>query len=266
MERQLLADEVRALRARRGYSQDELAKLIGFSQSTIKNIETAYRMPTKEQAHLLDKALDTAGVLTRWESRIRAAPISPGFRPFAAAEAEARALKWFEYSVVPGLLQTEEYARMLVEAFPGLTESEVVARVAAKLDRQAVLELEDPPWFWAVIDEHVLHRNVGGPPVMAAQLAKLVEFARRPRVCIQVLSAACPHNAMGGGFVIAEVARQSTVAYVDTVLDGQTVYDRAMVEMVGVVWESIRTKALSDNESLGLIEEGAQQWQQRIAS
>ncbi|OLF10091.1 hypothetical protein BLA60_16665 [Actinophytocola xinjiangensis] len=266
VERQLIAEEVRALRDKHGLTQDELARRIGFSQSTVKNIESAYRVPTREQAELLDKALDTAGILRRLEARIRAAPISPGFRPFISAEADARTLKTFEHTIIPGLLQTEDYARTLVEAYPGLAEEEVSARVAAKLKRQLVLETEEPPWLWAVVDEQVLHREIGGPEVMAEQLAKLAEFAYRPRVTIQVLSAGRAHTALLGSFVIAELALQPTVAYLDTVLDGQTVQDAAMVEMVKVVFDTIRTEALSGRESKEMIEEGVRQWKQRIAS
>ena len=266
VERQLIAEEVRALREKHGLSQDDLAKRIGFSLSTVKNIESGYRAPTREQATLLDEVLDTAGTLRRLEARIRAAPIAPSFRPFVAAEADARTLKTFEHTIVPGLLQTEDYARTLVEAYPGLSDDEVSARVAAKLRRQSVLENAEPPWLWAVIDEQVLRRDVGGPVMMAAQLAKLAEFARRPRVTIQVLSAARVHTALLGAFVIAEVARQPTVAYLDNVLEGQTVQDPTMVEMATVVFETIRTDAFSGAESVELIEEGVRQWKQRTAS
>jgi transcriptional regulator with XRE-family HTH domain len=266
VERQLIVEEVRALRDKLGLSQDELARRIGFSHSTVKNIESGYRVPTREQAALLDEVLGTAGTLGRLEARIRAVPISPGFRPFVAAEADARTLKTFQHTLVPGLLQTEDYARTLVEAYPGLTADEVVARVLARLERQRVLETEEPPWLWAVVDEQVLRREIGGPAVMAAQLAKLAEFARRPRVTIQVLSAARPHIALLGGFVIAELARQPAVAYLDSVLEGQTVQDPAMVEMATVVFDTIRTDAFSGGESLELIEEGVRQWKQRMAS
>jgi transcriptional regulator with XRE-family HTH domain len=266
VERQLIAEEVRALREKRALTQDDLARRIGFSLSTVKNIESGYRVPTREQATLLDEVFDTAGTLRRLEARIRAAPISPGFRPFVTAEAEARTLKSFQHTLVPGLLQTEDYARTLVEAYPGLTEDEVTARVVAKLDRQSVLDTDEPPWLWAVIDEQVLRRDVGGPAVMAAQLAKLAEFARRPRVTVQVISAARAHAALVGAFVIAELARQPAVAYLESVLGGQTVQDPAMVEMAAVVFDTIRTDAFSGGESVDLIEEGVRQWKQRIAS
>lgn len=265
VERQLIAEEVRALREKRAMSQDDLAKRIGFSLSTVKNIESGYRAPTREQATLLDEVFDTAGTLRRLEARIRAAPIAPSFRPFVAAEADARTLKTFEHTIVPGLLQTEDYARILVEAYPGLSEDEVAARVAAKLHRQAVLDTEEPPWLWAVIDEQVLHREIGGPEVMAGQLTKLADFARRPRVTIQVLSAARAHTALAGAFIIAELARRPSVAYLESVLDGQTVQDPAMVEMAAIVFDTIRTDASSRVESLELIEEGIRQWKQRTA-
>jgi transcriptional regulator with XRE-family HTH domain len=266
IERQLIAEEVRALREKRAMSQDDLAKRIGFSLSTVKNIESGYRAPTREQATLLDEVFDTAGTLRRLESRIRAAPISPGFRPFAAVEAEARTLKTFEHTLVPGLLQTEDYARTLVEAYPGLSGEEVAARVAARLDRQAVLETTEPPWLWVVIDEQVLRREVGGSKVMAAQLSKLAEVARRPRVTIQVLSAARAHTGLVGAFVLAELAQHPAVAYLESVLGGQTVQDPGMVEMAAVVFDTIRTDAFSRVESVKLIEEGIRQWKQRTAS
>ena len=261
-DRKLFAEELRAMREDRHWSRDELGKLINFSASTINNIESMFRAPTHQQALLLDKAFGTPGTFARLEARLRGVPFSAGFRPFSPYEGEALTLKYFQNILVPGMFQTEDYARTLEGTYPGASEQDVQQRVAARLARQSILDRTDPrpPWLWIVLDEQALHRNIGGPAVMVAQMERLVELAGRPRINIQVIPADRPHPGLMGAFVIAEMDQGTAILYVETVSNGQTVENPEMAAGMTVMFDALRAEALPSSASLGLIEEEVQRW------
>jgi transcriptional regulator with XRE-family HTH domain len=265
-DRRLFAEELRALRRQRLWSQEDLGTRINFSASTIANIESGYRAPTREQARLFDEVFGTPGTLQRLEGRLRNVPFSAGFRPFQPYEAEARTLKWFEHTLVPGLLQTEEYARAMLSSDPDASEDDTKARLEARMERKLIFERKDPPRLFALLDEHVLHRSMGGPAVMAAQLAALAEAARRPRTTIQVIPGDRPHPGLMGSFAIAELSEPPAIVYLEGAVDGMTVEEPAVAEAHAVLFDMLRAEALSSGDSLSLIEKVAQQWQHRITS
>ena len=221
LDRALFADELRAMRKQRGWTRDELGARINFSGSTIGNIESGLRAPTRDQALLLDEAFGTPGTFQRLEGRLRGVPFSAGFRPFHPYEAEARTLRTFEHTMVPGLFQTEDYARAILATYPDTTEQDVADRVEGRMARQVILAREDPPppHLWAVLDEHVLQRSIGGPQVMCGQMEHLAALARRPRITIQVIPADRPHPGLMGAFVIAETGQAPAIVYLENALD-----------------------------------------------
>jgi transcriptional regulator with XRE-family HTH domain len=264
-DRALFADELRAVRKQRGLTRDELGARINFSGSTIGNIESGQRAPTRDQALLLDEAFGTPGTFQRLEGRLRGVPFSSGFRPFPPYEAEARTLRMFEHTLVPGLFQTEEYARTMMDGYPDATEEEVKDRVEGRMARQMILTRDDPPppRVWAVLDQQALTRNIGGPQVMYGQMEHLAELARRPRITIQVIPSDRPHPGLLGAFVIAEARHAPAIVYVENALDGQTVEDPDMAEAMSVMFDALRTEALTGGASLNLIEEAAQRWKEQ---
>ena len=153
----LFADEMKAAREQRGWSQADLADQIPYSLSTISMVEALHRVPTRDLAVHLDKAFGTPGTFTRLEGRLRDLPFPASFRPFAAYETEATALYVFEHSLIPGLLQTPDYARAVLATRPNTAEDEIDNLVTARLARQAILTRDDPPapLLWALIDEGV---------------------------------------------------------------------------------------------------------------
>lgn len=179
----------KAARTQRGWSSQEVADMIGFSRSTIKNIESGQRAPTPEQAEALDKAFGTSGTFQRMERRIRGIPFSAGFRPFTPHEQKAWSLRIFEHSMAPGLFQTIDYAQAITEKHPETDAETVKEQVNGRLSRQAVLSRSDPPppRIVALLAEQALYANIGGPSVMAGQLEHLLELARMPRITIQVI-------------------------------------------------------------------------------
>jgi transcriptional regulator with XRE-family HTH domain len=207
-----------AMRKQRGWTQEELAAKMLVSNSTVSNIESCYRAPNAAQAALADEAFGTPGTFQRHELRMRGVPFSVGFRPFQPHEAAARVIKTFEHSVVPGLFQTGAYAQAILEVNPETTAEMVKERVDGRTERQLILFREDPapPRVHAILDEQVLNRNVGGPSVMASQIAHLAELAAMPRISIQVIPSDRPHAGLLGAFVVAETAQPPAIVYLDS--------------------------------------------------
>ena len=267
-DRKLFAEELRAIRKQRGLTRDQLGAMINYSGSSIGNIEAMMRAPTRVMAKWLDEALDLPGTLQRMEERIRGVPFSAGFRPFYPYEAEARVLRWFEHSLVPGLFQTEDYARALFSTFPGATPEDIEGRVTGRMGRQSILHRNEPPppHIWTVLDEQVLHRNVGGPKVMVTQTEHLLKLAQMPRNTIQVLSWDRPNLGLRGAFVVAELAEPPAIVYLENASDGETIEDAEMAEEMTLKFDGLRTEALTGSASLTMIEEAIQRWQERTGA
>ena len=252
----LFADELKAAREQRGWSQADLAGQIPYSVSTISMVEALHRVPTRDLALHLDKAFGTPGTFARLEARLRDLPFPASFRPFAAYEAEATALYVFEHSLVPGLLQTPQYARAVLATRPNTAEDEIDNLVTARLARQDVLTRDEPPapLLWALIDEGVLHRPVAPADVMRDQLAWLIEVSRRPNVTVQVLPySAGGHTGLLGAFTIADLGGNPGTVNVEDITDGRVFEDPSMVSRVTLRYKSLQSEALPKGASRELI-------------
>lgn len=252
----LFADEMKAAREQRGWSQADLADQIPYSLSTISMVEALHRVPARDLASHLDKAFGTPGTFTRLEGRLRDLPFPASFRPFAAYETEATALYVFEHSLVPGLLQTPGYARAVLATRPNTTEAEIDNLVAARLARQAILTRDDPPapLLWALIDEGVLYRPVAPAEVMHDQLTYLADVSRRPNVTIQVVPySAGGHTGLLGAFAVADLDSSLGIVYVEDIADGRVFEDPGAVSRVTLRYKSLQSEALPKGASRDLI-------------
>ena len=252
----LFADEMKAAREQRGWSQADLADQIPYSLSTISMVEALHRAPTRDLARHLDKAFGTPGTFTRLEARLRDLPFPASFRPFAAYEAEATALYVFEHSLIPGLLQTPEYARAVLATRPNTAEDEIDNLVEARLARQAILTRDDPPppLLWALIDEGALHRPVAPADVMHDQLMYLAEMSRRPNITIQVVPySAGGHTGLLGAFTIADLGSSPGTVNVEDITDGRVFEDPGTVSQVTLRYKSLQSEALPKGASRELI-------------
>jgi len=265
-ERSMFAEELIAMRKQRGWTQEELAARMLVSTSTIANIESGYRAPTPAQAAKADEVFGTPGTFQRHERRMRGIPFSAGFRPFQPHEAAARLIRTFQHSLVPGLFQSRAYAQTITETYPETTAEDAKERVDGRMGRQAILFREDPPppRVHALLDEQVLHRNVGGPAVMAGQLEHLAELALMPRISIQVVPADRPHAGLLGAFVIAETGQTPAIVYLENALDGQVMESAAEAEAMDVVFRALQVEALTGSASLIRMKEAAQRWKEQI--
>jgi transcriptional regulator with XRE-family HTH domain len=252
----VFADELRAQRDLAGLSRDELAGRLNYSASLVSMIESGHRSPSRDFAGRCDEAFGTPGTFARLEKRLRDVPFSSGFRPFQPYESEAASLRLFEHTLVPGLLQTEAYARAVLETHPNTAREVVEERVAARVARQVILDREEPapPMLWVLLDENVLTREVGGPKVMHDQLVHLAEAARRPNVTVQVIPGVGAHPGLLGAFAIAEVTGLPAIVYLETAHEGQTLEDPDVGARMSVRFDALRTEALTGRASLSLIE------------
>ncbi|MGW0283150.1 helix-turn-helix domain-containing protein [Streptomyces sp. NPDC003236] len=218
--RRKLGAELRALRTGAGLTSGEAALLVGWHQSKVSRIETgasgvrpadvrllldAYEVHDRQlrEMLLMLTGSEDAGGRNRWWHAYRGV-LPPTYRDFISLESQASGMRTLETTVVPGLLQTPEYARAVTRAaVEGVDEERLDALVEVRLARQDVLRSEPPLELTAVLDEAVLRREVGGPEVMARQRQRLVEAARLPQVRLQVLPfTAGAHVGLTGPFVI----------------------------------------------------------------
>jgi len=175
---------------------------------------------------------------------------------YVGLEAEATSISDYEPGVIPGLLQTADYAQAVHEgALPRLTAAVIDQRIEVRRTRQKILTRDDPPQLRAVIDEAVLHRVVGSPKVMAAQLAQVIEGSDLPNVTMRVLPySAGAHPALDSTFVLLEFAHPMPgVVYVEGLV-GQVYLERPQdVERYTEIFESLCALSLGEQASINLM-------------
>ncbi|GAA4187871.1 helix-turn-helix domain-containing protein [Microbispora amethystogenes] len=257
----LFGFELRRHRKARGWSQLRLARAVPYSVGTISMIETAKRSPSEQFARHCDEALEADGALMRLWPMVSHASAPPWFRPWLDVEATAEAIRTWEPLLVPGILQTEDYARAILSGEPGASDEEIEMHVVARMERQTILRRPKPPMLWVVIDEGVMHRPIGSPAVMAAQLTHLLEAGQAPRITLQVLPlSACSTTGLLGGFAIASARGTPETAYVEAACDAQVTDWTESVGTLALRYEGIRAEALPQRDSLKLIKETIQRW------
>ncbi len=252
--------ELRYHRERAGLSQPDLAALVNVSHDVISKIETGERPPAKDFPERLDAVpeLDTRGGLARlWgtlRKGLRNKAIPGWFRPWGHIEAEATTLRWWEPLVIPGLLQTEEYARAILAARPGADPDTVDEHVTGRMERQAILDRPDAPQLWSVVDEGVLHRGVGDSKVMRDQLEHLADLSARPKIGVQVVpSQVGAHAGLLGAFIIADLDGSPSMVYLETAAEGYDTDSPAVVTQAVLRFDTLRSEALPRAASRDLI-------------
>jgi len=264
-----LGSQLKAMREAVRITQLQIAEVLGCSESKIYKIESGdvginrgdllvmldrYRVPEDDPRRETAFDLQRQGKQRGWWAKYGNLPSN--YAMYVGLEGAATEVKNFELAVVPGLLQTEDYARAITTAaFPDQPE-DAERRVELRMARQACLT-EDPPLkFWGIVDEGVLHRRTGGDKVMRAQLRHLIELAKRPNVTIQVLPFSEGwHPGTTGSFSILEFPEgvHSPVAYI--VSQAGDVYLEREDDMrrVTLTYTHLQTAALSQAKSRDLI-------------
>jgi transcriptional regulator with XRE-family HTH domain len=236
-----------------GIKGQQLAETLHVVPSTVSQWVNGKRKPHRKDVERIEEILGTNGYLMRylldWLPREVA---HEWLDKWIEIEEQATHLLSFQPSLVPGLLQTESYARVVLS-----NEEEVAARLA----RQKILDDDNPPILVALMDESVLHRRVGDAAVMHGQLTHLAELARRDNVRIHVLPLAAEACAkINGPFVIAGFNGGNEVAYLDNAITGEVVEGKEELAKLHRMWELLRSDALRKDESIQLITKAAEEW------
>ncbi|MGP3920971.1 helix-turn-helix domain-containing protein [Nonomuraea sp. 10N515B] len=263
-----LAAELLRLRRAAGLSQEDVAERTDVNVATLYRIETG---KTKPQLRTLNALLDAYGVPRPDRDELTALQKDAGKRGllnvpdsdlpeqytiYINFEAEAREILNFETIFIPGLLQTSDYARAVISGvLQTATDDDVQLRVDARMQRQHLLTKEDGPRLWAVIDEAALHRLVGGPSVMQAQLCHLADQARNPRITIQVVPfSAGAHPGMPGSFIILRFDPiDPDIVYIDSMGGDLFLEQEAELIRHSMAFEHLRAVALSPADTAALL-------------
>ncbi|MBC7271655.1 MAG: helix-turn-helix transcriptional regulator, partial [Streptomyces sp.] len=182
-------DWLREQREAAGKTQQQLADEAIMSRTHIAHIEAGRRVPSREDARRLDQVLNTRGALTSFRPGNDRRPVAAHFEAALALEQQADMIREFGLSFVPGFLQIEAYADAVLRdaSYPPLCKEDRAKAVATRLDRARILDDPRTPVVWAVLDEAVLRRPVGGPEVMADQLLHLVGLVECERIRLHIL-------------------------------------------------------------------------------
>ncbi|WP_190017122.1 helix-turn-helix domain-containing protein [Streptomyces lucensis] len=252
----LFGARVRRLRTAAGLTQAELGARTHVVSTRITQIERASgAKPTLELARALDAVLGADNLLVELWPYVYREAFPDWSRAFIAHSERAVAMHEYAAHVVPGLLQTREYARAVLSV--GLTlsgDEQLEERLAARMTRQERLSSTARPELWVVLDEAVLRRPVGGHDVMHAQLELLLSVAAGHNITVQVLPFdQGEHDAMGGSLTVLTLPDGSEVAYTEGAHYGQLIEDPAEVRRYTVTYDRLRANALPPLMSLDMI-------------
>jgi transcriptional regulator with XRE-family HTH domain len=252
----LFGSRVRKLRTAAGMTQADLGRRTHVVSTRITQIERASgAKPTLGLAQALDEALGADGLLTDLWPYVYRETFPDWSRAFMAYSARAVSIRQYAAHVVPGLLQTEDYARALLSVGRSLRDSvQLEERLSARLARQERLKSPERPALWVVLDEAVLLRPIGGRTVMREQLRFLVAAAESAAVTVQILPFdEGAHDSLGGSMTVLTLPGGAEVAYLEGADYGRLIEEPTEVERHSAVYSSLRAVALPPSMSLDMV-------------
>ncbi|MFC8848605.1 MULTISPECIES: helix-turn-helix domain-containing protein [unclassified Micromonospora] len=258
----LIRAQLRRLRIAAGLSQEEFGKRVHYSPSMVSAVETGSRPYDRLFLARADEVLNSGGLLIAL-LRIAEREAQPSwFRPWLDAERTARQLRCFHPTLIPALLQTEHYARAVIRCDGLLSDETVDKRVAARMERQAILAQPEPPQLVAVLDEGIFHRrDESFRGIIAQQVEHLVACAERPQVSIHVIPLQVSmHVGMSGPFALARGSDGGWVGSMENQLTGAVTDAEGELATLLSRWEMVRNEALSHRQSIELLKEVATSW------
>ncbi|MGP3927299.1 helix-turn-helix domain-containing protein [Streptomyces sp. 8N616] len=238
-------------------TQRELAERLCLHEETIASIEQGRRPLKLDLAEDLDRILETKGALAVAVENMPEIDKYPVWATeYIDCEREAIALSWYENQVIPGLLQTERYARAVISNdVPVLSGEEIELRVAARIERQEILHRKVPPIASFVISEVVLMDRLGGDEVYREQVRHLRECADLPGLTLQIMPVGrTTHAGLSGPFILLETPDHQQLAYTETQRGSQFVSDPDELSILAHKYAMLRTQALNPEETKGLLD------------
>jgi transcriptional regulator with XRE-family HTH domain len=249
----LVRAQLRRLRLKADLNQEEFGRKIHYSASMVSAIELGQRPLDRLSLARADEVLETGGLLVSLLDLAKRLGEPVWFRPWLEAERNADQLRCFQPTLIPGLLQTENYARAVLRFDDTRSEHEVEQQVAARLARQSILTGENPPQFIAVLDEAALRRT---DAIMAEQLAHLLKMAELSHIHIHLIPLGTGlHVGLSGPFALARSADGGWVGHLENQLGGVVVDREDGLATLLARWESVRNEALPSRQSIKLIKE-----------
>ncbi|KFK90964.1 DNA-binding protein [Streptomyces sp. JS01] len=253
---------LRREREARGWKQDDLGGRIGYTGRHVSGVELCHKSPTRKFSIAVDVAMNYTGTADSFERewrKIKHGVLLQGFPEYVALEGRAAEIRLFEVGVIPGLLQTREYAQALDNAAVArgvITPEQAEQRMALLIERQGALLRTAPPTLIAVLDESCIRRPVGGPAVMEAQLQHLIDFAAQAHTMLQIAPYSIgEHRPFNRAVNLLTLQDRSVVSYVESETQGHL--DRELSSVIPVVraYHQLQAVSLSQAETVDMIHE-----------
>ncbi|MEU8790973.1 helix-turn-helix transcriptional regulator [Streptomyces sp. NPDC048643] len=250
----------RQLRLRReavGIRAAEFGEAVGYGEDMVYKIEAGKRIPRPEYLDRADEVLGAGGLLSAMQEDVKKVSYPKKVRDLAAMEAKAVEIGVYECNTLPGLLQTPDHARALIEAAqPPYSPDDVERMVAARLARQSVFEREPSPSINFVLEEAALRREVGGTMAWKQQLERLRKVGRVRHVTLQVMpTKSDAHPGLDGRIELLKFGDGAAVGRADGVFSGRPVSELKQLRILDLWFSTIRAQALPPRESLAFIEQ-----------
>lgn len=245
---------LRVKRENAGLTQEALGKKIAYGPSTIARVERAVQiippgLPAALDAEFETKEFSEQYLLARQENH------PPKFRTWLEYEAEAKILQYYASCLIPGLVQTEAYARAQFRAAnPRASVEQIEELIQARMERRTLITQGDPPDVWLLLDEAVIRRPLGGRATMRAQLADLLQIAELPTLHMQVLPFDLGAHALLGGTVILAVLRNGKqLAWEEGSSTGTLIEEPSAVDDRARGYDLLRASAPSPKQSVDIV-------------
>ncbi|WP_367042797.1 helix-turn-helix transcriptional regulator [Streptomyces sp. Je 1-332] len=246
----------KAFRKRAGLTQEEFAESVGYSVQTVAKIEQGRRFPQSDFVERAEEALDAFGALRGAARHLSRQPgLASWFRQWARFEAEAVTLWTYECRVIPGLLQTEAYARAVTVSVPPVKdEGQVDQQVAARLERQDLFQRRPPITFSFIIEQALIERRTGGPETTRELIDHLLERAGQFNAELQIMPLLQPdHAGFDGPLQVLESSENRWYGYAEGQRGGLLITDRKEVSIMLQRYARLRSQALTPEDSKGLL-------------
>ncbi|QKW07104.1 helix-turn-helix transcriptional regulator [Streptomyces sp. NA04227] len=260
-QRQKYGEELKLRRLAAGMTQEALSAIVVCSPTLISHYEAGRRLPGPEDAERIDKGLGTDGFFFRWLEDLES-KYADHFALAAELEKLATEIRLHAISLVPGLLQTDEYAQAVFRAYtPNYRAEELDQRVVNRMERAQILEDPLNPVLWTVLDEAVIRRSVGGPQVMSGQLHKIADMADSGRMRLHVLPFRVgAHALLGSALTLMSFADSAPAAYVEGLHTGHLMDDPALVDSCRTNYDLALGDAQSRKDSVALVRAAAEEY------
>ncbi|MEW2386801.1 helix-turn-helix transcriptional regulator [Streptomyces venezuelae] len=248
---------LKSFRKRAGYTQESLAEEIGYSVHFIASVEQGRRFPPPRFVDQCEATLDAFGTLRLAANQLsRQRGLASWFRQWAQLEQEAVALSTYECRLIPGLLQTEAYARTLfVNQLPPMGDEQIEAQLEARVERQLLLTERPNTAYSFILEEHLFQRGMGGHEVTMELIDHVLGLAERRNIEVQVMPVVrSSHAGLDGPIRLLETPENRWFAYAEGQESGQFLSNAKVVSMLQMRYARMRAQALSFDDSVSLLE------------